>query len=41
MKIQVLFGSANDERVYGPLCRSLEKCGDVKMEVASAHRDPA
>lgn len=40
MKIQVLFGSANDERVYGPLCRSLEKCGDVKMEVASAHRDP-
>lgn len=40
MKIQVLFGSANDERVYGPLCRSLEKCGEVKMEVASAHRDP-
>ncbi|NUN04851.1 MAG: AIR carboxylase family protein [Bdellovibrio sp.] len=40
MKIQVLFGSANDERVYGPLCRSLEKCGSVKMEVASAHRDP-
>lgn len=40
MKIQVLFGSANDERVYGPLCRSLEKCGTVKMEVASAHRDP-
>jgi len=40
MKIQVLFGSANDERVYGPLCRSLEKCGNLKMEVASAHRDP-
>lgn len=40
MKIQVLFGSANDERVYGPLCRSLELCGDVKMDVASAHRDP-
>lgn len=40
MKIQVLFGSASDERVYGPLCRSLEKCGDVKMEVASAHRNP-
>lgn len=30
MKIQVLFGSANDERVYGPLCRSLEKCGEVQ-----------
>ncbi|MGZ3774276.1 MAG: AIR carboxylase family protein [Pseudobdellovibrionaceae bacterium] len=40
MKIQVLFGSPNDERVYGPLCRSLEKCGEVKMEVASAHRHP-
>lgn len=40
MKIQVLFGSASDERVYGPLCHSLEKCGDVKMEVASAHRNP-
>ncbi|UOF01186.1 AIR carboxylase family protein [Bdellovibrio reynosensis] len=40
MKIQVLFGSASDERVYGPLCRSLEKSGDVKMEVASAHRNP-
>lgn len=40
MKVQVLFGSANDERVYGPLCRSLEKCASVKMEVASAHRDP-
>ncbi|MGZ3769379.1 MAG: AIR carboxylase family protein [Bdellovibrio sp.] len=40
MKIQVIFGSASDERVYGPLCRSLEKCGEVKMEVASAHRNP-
>ncbi|WII73217.1 5-(carboxyamino)imidazole ribonucleotide mutase [Bdellovibrio sp. 22V] len=40
MKIQVMFGSPSDERVYGPLCRSLEKCGDVKMEVASAHRHP-
>lgn len=40
MKIQVLFGSASDERVYGPLCRSLEKCGTVNMEVASAHRNP-
>lgn len=40
MKIQVLFGSPSDERVYGPLCRSLEKCGEVKMDVASAHRDP-
>jgi 5-(carboxyamino)imidazole ribonucleotide mutase len=40
MKIQVLFGSASDERIYGPLCRSLEKVGVVKMEVASAHRNP-
>ncbi|WP_415061836.1 AIR carboxylase family protein [Bdellovibrio sp.] len=40
MKIQVLFGSPSDERVYGPLCRFLEKCGEVKMEVASAHRNP-
>lgn len=40
MKIQVLFGSANDERVYGPLCRSLEQAGTVTMEVASAHRHP-
>ena len=40
MKIQILFGSASDERIYGPLCRSLEKVGDVKMEVASAHRNP-
>lgn len=40
MKVQVLFGSPNDERVYGPLCRSLEKCGSVQMEVASAHRNP-
>lgn len=40
MKIQVLFGSASDERVYGALCRSLEKCGEVRMEVASAHRNP-
>lgn len=40
MKIQVLFGSATDERVYGPLCRSLEKCGQVQLEIASAHRDP-
>lgn len=40
MKIQILFGSQSDERVYGPLCRSLEACGEVKMEVASAHRDP-
>ena len=41
MKIQVLFGSQNDERVYGPLCHSLEEIADVKMEVASAHRHPA
>ncbi len=40
MKIQVIFGSQSDERVYGPLCRSLETVGDVKMEVASAHRHP-
>lgn len=40
MKVQVLFGSQSDERVYGPLCRSLEVCGSVKMEVASAHRNP-
>lgn len=40
MKIQVLFGSTSDERVYGPLCQSLEKCGSVQMEVASAHRHP-
>ena len=40
MKIQVLFGSASDERVYGPLCNALEKCGHVRMEVASAHRNP-
>lgn len=40
MKIQVLFGSPSDERVYGPLCRALETAGDVKMEVASAHRHP-
>lgn len=39
MKIQVLFGSNSDERVYGPLCHSLEKCGEVKMTVASAHRN--
>lgn len=41
MKIQVLFGSQSDERVYGPLCRSLEEVGSVRMEVASAHRHPA
>ena len=41
MKIQVLFGSQSDERVYGPLCRSLESVAEVKMEVASAHRHPA
>jgi 5-(carboxyamino)imidazole ribonucleotide mutase len=40
MKIQVIFGSNSDERVYGPLCRSLEKCGTIQMEVASAHRNP-
>jgi 5-(carboxyamino)imidazole ribonucleotide mutase len=40
MKIQVLFGSQNDERVFGPLCGSLETIADVKMEVASAHRHP-
>ncbi len=40
MKIQVLFGSQNDERVFGPLCRSLEENNSVKMEVASAHRHP-
>ena len=41
MKIQVIFGSQSDERVYGPLCRSLESLGEVRMEVASAHRHPA
>lgn len=40
MKIQVLFGSPSDERVYAPLCQSLEKVAQVKMEVASAHRHP-
>jgi 5-(carboxyamino)imidazole ribonucleotide mutase len=40
MKIQLIFGSPNDERVYGPLCHALEKCGEIKMEVASAHRHP-
>lgn len=40
MKIQVLFGSVRDERVFGPLCRSLEACGEVQFQVASAHRDP-
>lgn len=40
MKIQVLFGSQSDERVYGPLCRTLESLGEVKMDVASAHRHP-
>lgn len=40
MKIQVLFGSERDERVFGPLCRLLEKNGEVKMQVASAHRHP-
>ncbi|HWU43284.1 MAG TPA: AIR carboxylase family protein, partial [Bdellovibrio sp.] len=40
MKIQVIFGSQSDERVYGPLCRALESVGEVKMEVASAHRHP-
>jgi 5-(carboxyamino)imidazole ribonucleotide mutase len=41
MKIQVLFGSASDERVYAPLCQSLENVAKVTMEVASAHRHPA
>ncbi len=41
MKIQVLFGSNSDERIYGPLCSALESGADVKMEVASAHRHPA
>lgn len=41
MKIQVLFGSQSDERVYGPMCSALESLADVKMEVASAHRHPA
>lgn len=40
MKIQVLFGSPNDERVFGPLCRHLEAVAEVQMEVASAHRHP-
>lgn len=40
MKIQVLFGSQNDERVFGPLCHQLEKVGEVKFDVASAHRHP-
>jgi 5-(carboxyamino)imidazole ribonucleotide mutase len=40
MKIQVLFGSRSDERVYGPLCSFLESLAEVKMEVASAHRHP-
>lgn len=40
MKIQVMFGSSSDERVYAPLTKSLQKCGEAKMDVASAHRDP-
>lgn len=40
MKIQVMFGSLSDERVYSPLTKSLQKCGEAKMDVASAHRDP-
>lgn len=41
MKIQVLFGSQSDERVYGPMCSSLERVAAIKMDVASAHRHPA
>lgn len=40
MKIQVLFGSQSDERVYGPMCTSLERVAEIKMDVASAHRHP-
>ena len=40
MKIQVLFGSQNDERVYGPMCSALESIAEIKMNVASAHRHP-
>lgn len=40
MKIQVLFGSQNDARVFNPLVDFLSPLGDVKMTVASAHRDP-
>jgi phosphoribosylaminoimidazole carboxylase PurE protein len=40
MKIQIIFGSKSDERVYAPLAKSLEKFGSVNMQVASAHRNP-
>jgi phosphoribosylaminoimidazole carboxylase PurE protein len=40
VKIQVIFGSRSDERVYGPLCDALSKFGSVNMAVASAHRNP-
>ncbi|MBT7608243.1 MAG: AIR carboxylase family protein [Bacteriovoracaceae bacterium] len=40
MKILTLFGSISDERIYAPLCESLGKKHQVKMEVISAHRNP-
>jgi 5-(carboxyamino)imidazole ribonucleotide mutase len=41
MNILVVFGSTSDERIYGPLCTELEKNHQVRMEVISAHRNPA
>lgn len=41
MKIQILFGSQNDERVFNPLVESLKPLADVTMTVASAHRHPS
>lgn len=40
MRVQVLFGSASDEKVFNPLVDSLHPLGEVQMNVASAHRDP-
>lgn len=41
MKIQILFGSQNDERVFNPLVESLNSLAEVTMTVASAHRHPS
>lgn len=40
MRIGVVFGSASDEGVQGPLAGSLAALGDVESVVLSAHRDP-
>ncbi len=40
MRIQVLFGSQSDERIFNPLVDFLSPLGEVKMTVASTHRDP-